>query len=47
MKKKIIALLAFLAAFSAINAQESIVDTTIIHRTVMDMRLVRLNYIRR
>ena len=45
MKKKIIALLAFLAAFSAINAQESIVDTTIIHRTVMDMRLVRLNYV--
>ena len=45
MKKKIIALLAFLAVFTALNAQESIVDTTIIHRTVMDMRLVRLNYI--
>lgn len=45
MKKKIIALLAFLAVFTALNAQESIVDTTIIHRTVMDMRLVRLNYV--
>ncbi len=45
MKKKIIALLAFFATFLAISAQESIVDTTIIHRTVMDMRLVRLNYV--
>ena len=43
MKKKIFALLAFLVAFLPVMADEAIIDTTIIHRTVMDMRLVRLN----
>lgn len=34
----------FLAFLHTANAQEAITDTTIIHRTAMDMRLVRLNY---
>lgn len=45
MKKKIFALLAFWVVFLPVMADEAIIDTTIIHRTVMDMRLVRLNFI--
>ena len=33
-----------LAFLQTVNGQEAITDTTIIHRTAMDMRLVRLNY---
>ena len=45
MKKKLFILLTFFVGFLPIMADEVIIDTTIIHRTVMDMRLVRLNFI--
>ena len=37
-------ILLCLAFLQTVNGQEAISDTTIIHRTAMDMRLVRLNY---